>query len=67
MNDWLILTATLPTAPSALRVRIWRALKSIGNGTLREGVYVLPAIAASAPAFWDIEKSIQGPAHKPTC
>lgn len=58
MNTWLLLTATLPTHPSALRVRVWRALKATGAGTLREGVYLLPSAAASAQALWDIEKLI---------
>jgi len=58
MNDWLILTATLPTTPSGLRVRVWRALKATGAGTLREGVYVLPAIAPSAPALRELAKTI---------
>ena len=58
MTDWLILTATLPTNPSALRVRVWRALKSTGAGTLREGVYVLPSHAPTAQALWDIERTI---------
>lgn len=55
---WLILTATLPTHPSALRVRVWRALKATGAGSLREGVYVLPASAPTAPALRDLEKTI---------
>lgn len=58
MNDWLILTATLPTTPSGLRVRVWRALKATGAGTLREGVYVLPATAPSAVALRDLAKTI---------
>lgn len=58
MTDWLILTATLPTTPSALRVRVWRALKATGAGTLREGVYVLPSSAPTAQALWDIERTI---------
>ena len=58
MADWLILTATLPTKPSALRVRVWRALKATGAGALREGVYVLPDSAPTAPALWDIEQTI---------
>lgn len=58
MTDWLLLTATLPTTPSALRVRIWRALKATGCGTLRDGVYLLPAAASSAPAFRDIERAV---------
>ena len=55
---WLVLTATLPTHPSALRVRVWRGLKATGAGTLREGVYVLPASAATAPALWGLEQTI---------
>ena len=55
---WLVLTATLPTSPSGLRVRIWRSLKATGAGTLREGVYVLPEQAATADTFWSLERSI---------
>ncbi len=58
MTEWLILTATLPTHPSALRVRVWRALKATGAGTLREGVYALPASAASAQALWGLGRTI---------
>jgi len=57
-DSWLVLTATLPTSPSALRVRVWRALKATGAGTLRDGVYVLPASASTAQALWDIERAI---------
>lgn len=58
MISWLVLTATLPSSPSALRVRVWRALKATGAGTLREGVYVLPEHAGSAPDLWALERSI---------
>ena len=51
--DWLVLTAALPTSPSGLRVRIWRALKATGCATLREGVYILPTTAASAAELAD--------------
>jgi hypothetical protein len=59
MTPWLILTATLPTSPSALRVRIWRNLKSTHCASLREGVYILPATAASAKAFWEMDAAIR--------
>ena len=59
MNDWLLLTATLPTSPSALRVRVWRALKATGAGTLRDGVYLLPATAPTADDLWEIDKAIR--------
>lgn len=58
MTDWLVLTATLPTSPSGLRVRVWRALKATGAGTLREGVYVLPASAPSSFALRELERTI---------
>jgi len=58
MIQWLVLTATLPTHPSGLRVRVWRALKATGAGSLREGVYVLPEHAGTAPALWDLERKI---------
>ena len=57
-TQWLVLTATLPTRPSGLRVRVWRALKATGAGTLREGVYVLPEHAPSAPTLWELERTI---------
>jgi hypothetical protein len=55
---WLVLTATLPTRPSGLRVRVWRALKATGAGTLREGVYILPAHAPSAGTLAELERTI---------
>lgn len=58
ITKWLVLTATLPTSPSGLRVRVWRSLKATGAGTLREGVYVLPEHAATAETFWKLERSI---------
>ena len=44
---WSALFLTLPTQPSAVRLRIWRALKSLGCGSLRDGVYVLPDAQAA--------------------
>jgi hypothetical protein len=40
--QWIALVTTLPTSPSAVRVRTWRALKASGCGALRDGVYLLP-------------------------
>jgi hypothetical protein len=39
---WGVLFLTLPTQPSAVRLRVWRALKTLGCGSMRDGVYVLP-------------------------
>jgi hypothetical protein len=43
-----ILIATLPARPSAVRLRIWRALKSLGCAALRDGAYLLPLSHADA-------------------
>jgi hypothetical protein len=40
---WSVLFLTLPSQPSAVRLRVWRALKTLGCGSLRDGVYVLPS------------------------
>lgn len=56
---WLILTATLPTSPSGLRVRVWRTLKTIGCAPLRDGVYLLPSDAPTAADFRAIERVIR--------
>jgi hypothetical protein len=38
-----ILFLTLPTQPNAVRVRVWRALKTLGCAALRDGAYLLPS------------------------
>ncbi|MBX3602069.1 MAG: chromate resistance protein [Rubrivivax sp.] len=43
---WSALFLTLPTQPNAVRLRVWRALKSLGCAPLRDGVYLLPAAHA---------------------
>ena len=59
MIEWFVLTASLPSSPSGLRVRIWRALRATSCATLRDGVYILPASAPSASDLWAIAKAIQ--------
>lgn len=44
---WSALFLTLPTQPNAVRLRLWRALKTLGCGSLRDGVYVLPQTQAA--------------------
>ena len=45
---WLSLIISLPTSNATARMRIWRALKSMGCGVLRDGVYLLPDSAEAA-------------------
>lgn len=40
---WALLLVTLPTQPNAVRLRIWRSLKSLGCAALRDGAYLLPS------------------------
>ena len=47
-NTWLSLIISLPTSNATARMRIWRALKSMGCGVLRDGVYLLPDSKESA-------------------
>ena len=44
MPAWHILVMSLPTQHTTERMRVWRALKAIGCGVLRDGVYLLPAV-----------------------
>jgi hypothetical protein len=39
---WAVLFLTLPTQPNAVRLRVWRALKTLGCASIRDGVYLLP-------------------------
>lgn len=40
--SWLILIVSLPTQNATGRMRVWRAVKALGCGVLRDGVYLLP-------------------------
>jgi hypothetical protein len=44
---WSVLFLALPTQPNAVRLRVWRALKTLGCGSMRDGVYVLPQSKAA--------------------
>ena len=41
-HSWLILIVSLPTQNASGRMRVWRAVKALGCGVLRDGVYLLP-------------------------
>lgn len=41
--EWISLVTTLPSANTAARMRLWRAVRALGCATLRDGVYLLPA------------------------
>ena len=40
---WVLLVISLPTGSATARMRVWRALKSLGCVALRDGAYLRPA------------------------
>lgn len=42
-DSWILLIVSLPTSGATARMRIWRALKTLGCAALRDGAYLLPA------------------------
>lgn len=52
------LVTSLPTRNSTARMRLWRTLKSLGCGVLRDGVYLLPESAEAGRVFHALEKDI---------
>ena len=65
MNDsspraWLLLTASLSgRTASTGRVRLWRALKDLGVGSLRDGVSLLPASDAAREALTALAQEVR--------
>ena len=51
MPAWHVLIVSLPTRSATERMRVWRALKTLGCGVLRDGVYLLPAMEPARAAF----------------
>jgi hypothetical protein len=65
-SDWLLLITTLPTKNATARMRLWRAIKSHGCATLRDGAYLLPAQARTEHALARLAADTQeagGSAH----
>ncbi|HYA47604.1 MAG TPA: chromate resistance protein ChrB domain-containing protein [Burkholderiales bacterium] len=56
---FLALLTSLPTGNSALRMRVWRALKGSGCGVLRDGVYLLPAETPRSAALAEAELEVK--------
>jgi hypothetical protein len=58
--NWLLLISTLPGQNGALRISVWRTLKSLGVGNLRDGAYLLPDRPDLAAAFQALERDVAG-------
>lgn len=53
-TSWLLLIVSLPTTGATARMRIWRTVKALGCGALRDGAYLLPAQAEQAVQLRDL-------------
>ena len=53
-TGWLLLVISLPTSSATGRMRIWRALKSLGCVALRDGAYLLPSGPGRAEALREL-------------
>ena len=53
-TQWLLLVISLPTNSATARMRVWRALKSLGCGSLRDGVYLLPHTSSQQEALREL-------------
>ncbi len=53
------LVLSLPSKGATVRMRIWRALRGMGCGVLRDGVYLVPAGAAQASGFAALESQVK--------
>jgi hypothetical protein len=56
--SWVQLVLTLPTRNATARMRVWRTLKSMGCGVLRDGVYLLPGDDTHVDAFEQLAKAV---------
>ncbi|MGI9334809.1 MAG: chromate resistance protein ChrB domain-containing protein [Gammaproteobacteria bacterium] len=50
-SKWLVFVLSLPGSNAASRMRVWRGLKALGAGVLRDGVYLLPSTSAARESF----------------
>lgn len=50
-RSWCVLSYRLPSAPTRLRLAVWRRLKRLGAVVLHDAVWLLPADAATREAF----------------
>jgi hypothetical protein len=53
---WLLLVLSLPTNSATGRMRIWRNLKALGCGSLRDGAYLLPFGELQQQALQDLSE-----------
>ncbi len=55
---WLLLIISLPSNRATPRMRVWRALKSVGAAVLRDGVYLLPWTVTAQRVFQEQARTV---------
>lgn len=57
-QDWILLIISLPGQNATLRMRLWRAIKTLGAAVLRDGAYLLPAGTGTEQGFREQAKEV---------
>jgi hypothetical protein len=52
--SWLLMVTSLPSTGATARMRLWRAVKTLGCAALRDGAYLLPASDQHAAALTEL-------------
>lgn len=58
-QQWIMLLAQLPAAPSSGRVALWRRLRAAGAASLLNGAWALPARDDHANLFQQLSESVR--------
>jgi len=58
-HQWLLFTHQTPTAPSSLRVTVWRRLQSAGAVSVQQGVWMLPFTPEHEQCLRELLKDLQ--------
>jgi len=59
-QDWFLLLAQLPAAPSSARVALWRRLRAAGAVGLLNGAWALPPTEAHAALLAQLAETVRG-------
>ncbi len=59
-NGWTALIISLPSRSATPRMRVWRALKTLGAAVLRDGVYLLPENESNRRALEEQAREVIG-------
>jgi len=59
-QDWFLLLAQLPAAPSSARVALWRRLRATGAAGLLNGAWALPPTEGHAALLAQLAETVRG-------